>query len=303
MASICPECKGIIGPNKESCQSCGAILSAGFDEVDEADVDREDTDPDGLFSHEHFDTNPGERDEHETEGASAWSSQPRHSHVNPVSPEGSQPRAGSYKGARRELGRTKDEEERPFPRIPWGSLILITLYLLSAGSLLFYDYWTSEHAAIDRHMRSAERLLGHRMGKGSSTQELIEAAEHYVAALAIEPHMELPHKRLDVIKRRLEENESSLPEELEKKHAALSARVQMERAQARRGLFADMPVNPTDRFRLREQRSKAKRNSYIFFGGLVALLGWIFIRASKNKLSTRETRGPVDDEDDGRFIS
>lgn len=197
----------------------------------------------------------------------------------------------------------EEEEDSEGLRLPWLNLIVIGLYVVLGGSCLVYDHHTSEWSQIERHMSEGDALMGERMGAGSSIDELIEAAEHYLAALAIDKHLERPHRRLDQIKARLEERRSSLPTEMERHHAALSSRAKMERAESRQSMWSKLPITPEKRFGLRDKRNQLRRNVYIFAGGLLALAGWMVINISFNQARSREARGPQDSEDDGRFIS
>jgi hypothetical protein len=190
------------------------------------------------------------------------------------------------------------ETRRRLPGMPWGKLVVVVVYLVVGGGILLYEHHASEAARIARHLRAADRLLGERGGAGASVEELLQAAEHYLEALTLDLHLDLAQRRLDVIKRRLEERRSPMPDEMSRRHAAISARAQMERAQARSGFWSQLPITPRERFGLDDHEAKMRRNRYFYLGGFTILLGWMIIRGSWRGLSGRETRGPMGDPDD-----
>ncbi len=184
-------------------------------------------------------------------------------------------------------------------RVPWGRITLVLAYLILGGSYLIYEHRSSEGAILNRHIEAAEALLGNHRGAASSNDELIEAARHYLSALAIDRQLDHCHRRIELIKRRLSERpDARLPHEMDLEYKALSSRASLERAESRKGLFGDMPVTPGERFGLHEHRARLSRMRYLIVGGFVLLAGWLLVSASWYRLGSRESRNLEDLEAD-----
>jgi hypothetical protein len=267
--------------------------------------DDEDTDPGQAPSHpeaqlEEQDEDPSFEGIDESEGSGLGSDEQDPSDLPPRTDSKEMPE---------EIGRGGDAgaggpeaSERKLPRLPWGKMIAVLVYVVGGGSCMLVEHLTSEGAKIERHLREADSLLGERMGSASSVPELVRAAEAYLEVLAIDKHHDLAHRRLDLIKRRFDERRIAFPAELNRRHSAISSRAQLEKAGARKSLFADLPITPGERFGFDDQKRKAKRSSYLYFGGLAALLGWMVVSSSLAKLGTREARGPKEIDEKNSFL-
>ena len=168
----------------------------------------------------------------------------------------------------------EDGARRRRLRIPWEMTFVVAAYLLFAAGVWYWAAYQSEPARIARALAAGEAVMGQDQGRSARTEALLEAADHYLEALAIDPNLATAHARLESIKWRLEERGERVPTDLQLRHAALAARSRF--GQPR---IARLPVSAEERFGLKEKAAYVGEVLRWLGLGFIAILILALVRA------------------------
>ncbi|RMG12292.1 MAG: hypothetical protein D6729_16715 [Deltaproteobacteria bacterium] len=194
---------------------------------------------------------------------------------SPETPRRAAPRrqgAGAA-GARRGGPRDASGRRRRL-RMPWEMLFVVVVYLALATGVWYWAAFESEPARIARALAAGEAVMGEDQGHSATTPALLEAAEHYLEALTLDPNLQTAHARLESIKWRLEERGERIPLELQRRHAALAARSRYGNPRT-----ATLPMSADERFGLSTKAEFVGRVMRWLGVGFVAVLVLALLRA------------------------
>ena len=161
---------------------------------------------------------------------------------------------------------------RRFP-VPWGLFILLGLYFGSIWLFLRYEYYNAPEYKAARHLSIALQLLGDDDGLTAEVPELLDALDHMLAALSVNPDDRFAHHRVEAVVRRLNERNVPLPDEKQKHLDALALRFRRLH-ELGTDLLAIGPRDMWDVDYVLEMPARIARFS--IFGGLIIFVIWFY---------------------------
>jgi hypothetical protein len=162
--------------------------------------------------------------------------------------------------------------KRRFP-IPWGLFLLLGLYFGAVWGFLQYQYYNAPQYQAARHMRIATQLLGSDDGATADVPALLEALDHMLAALNVNPDDSLTHERIQTVVRLLKERNTVLPDDKQKLLDALALRYRRMHETSTDIVWIG-PRDIWDLDSILDMPAKILRYSVI--GGVVILLLWLY---------------------------
>lgn len=179
-----------------------------------------------------------------------------------------------------------DSGKKDGPRLPWGHLIFLGLYLVATLSTIWASHVHSKPYRIARLMEKADAILGSDRGLDRSEEELLDAWHRYVEVLDLDPNFVPAYRRLESIRWRFQERHRPIPKDAEAAYRLAASESTLGRKKT--GLFADMPEDAETRFGLSDLKTRLLTRLVWTAVGAGVILIWAGLSYLREREAYRE---------------